>query len=279
MKRKALVIGAGSGMGLATARILAADHDLVVADVSQQGADRAAAETGRKGVVLDIADRAALQSLASDVGRFDALIITAGLSMSMADFERVMAVNLGGTANALDVFLPSLNAGGAAVCMASIAGHLTTGLSPELLAIIDDPLKPDMPALAKAALPAELAVSGMAYGLSKIAVMRLVQGWALRFGQHGARLCSVSPGCIDTPMGLLERDLSPDAQAAVPLGPVPRVGTPEEVAEAICFLASPKASYITGCDLLVDGGWVGAISTGGPDSPFAQALASGRAKE
>jgi NAD(P)-dependent dehydrogenase (short-subunit alcohol dehydrogenase family) len=141
MKRKALVIGAGSGMGLATARILAADHDMVVADVSQQGADRAAAETGGRGTVLDITDRAALEALAAETGPIDALVITAGLSMSMADFDRVMAVNLGGTANALDIFLPSLNAGGAAVCMASIAGHLTTGLVPEVLAVIDDPLR------------------------------------------------------------------------------------------------------------------------------------------
>jgi NAD(P)-dependent dehydrogenase (short-subunit alcohol dehydrogenase family) len=79
-------------------------------------------------------------------------------------------------------------------------------------------------------------------------------------------------------MGNLERKSSPDAEAAVSLAPIPRLGSAEELANVVTFLCSPQASYVTGCDLLVDGGWVAAIQSASGDSPFAQALAAGRQK-
>jgi NAD(P)-dependent dehydrogenase (short-subunit alcohol dehydrogenase family) len=92
------------------------------------------------------------------------------------------------------------------------------------------------------------------------------------------RICSISPGVIDTPMGSIECETSPVANNAVKALPIPRMGKPEEVANVVAFLCSSQASYLTACDILVDGGWVGAIRSAPEDSPFGQAMAAARRK-
>jgi len=278
-QRRALVIGAGSGMGKATAERLRRDgYALMLADLRRDSLDELSRRLEAPAFAVDIADAASLAELVRSCGDgVDALVITAGLSMSMAPFARVLQVNLGGSAQALDAFAPVMRRGGAAVLLASMAGHLTGPLPAPVLAALDEPLAADLADRLAALLPAEHRVSGMAYALSKLGVMRLVQRSATAWGRLGLRVCSVSPGMIDTPMGSLERVASQSADAAVPLGPIPRLGAPEEVGNVIAFLASPAASFVTGCDLLVDGGWIGEIQTS-PASALATALADGRAK-
>lgn len=278
-KPKALVIGAGSGMGRAAAQELATrGYNLVVADIDAGKLGELVDELQAQSGEVDLTDRSALEALASRHGPIDALVITAGLSMAMGSFERIMSVNLVGTATALDVFLPHMREGGAAVCLASIAGHTLPPLGDKIDALLDSPADPGFIRALRSALPEKMAIPGMAYGLSKRGLLMLVRRLAQPFGKAGVRICSISPGCIDTPMGNMEMASSPSAQKAVALGPVPRVGQPSEVAKAIAFLASPDASYITGCDLLVDGGWVGSIVSGGEQSPLARALSDGQAK-
>ncbi|MGE4302648.1 MAG: SDR family NAD(P)-dependent oxidoreductase [Novosphingobium sp.] len=277
--RKALIIGAGSGMGRASAGELSAKgYDLVLADIDPDKLADIAGRLGAQSDKLDLTDRDSLEALAQRHGPFDAVVLTAGLSMAMGSFERIIGVNLVGTAQALDVFLPFMREGGAAVCLASIAGHTLPPLDPAIENLLDDPLRPDFVGALKEVLPPAMAIPGMAYGLSKRGVIKLVQRLAEPFGKQGIRVCSISPGCIDTPMGNLEMQTSPSAQRAVSLGPIPRVGKPEEVAKVVAFLVSSDASYITGCDLLVDGGWVGSIISGGEASPLANALSDGQAK-
>ena len=278
-KPTALIIGAGSGMGAATAARFHADGwQLVLADV---GADRvagAAARFGAQAAAVDVTDAAAIDRLAGVcAGGIDALVITAGLSMSMAGFDRIMDVNLVGSAQVLARFLGLVRPGGAVVCLASIAGHMAGALPAAVEAIIDDPLSPDFRARLHAALGEEACIPGMAYALSKLGVLRLVQRSAMPFGRTGVRVCSVSPGVIETPMGELERKSNAGAEDATALAPIPRLGGADEVAAVIAFLCSPAASYVTGTDLIVDGGWIAEIRSSA-NSPIALAMTNARAK-
>lgn len=278
--RKALVIGAGSGMGAAVAERFHRDgYDLVLADIA---ADRLEAQKQAYGAVtasVDITDGAALAALADLCGEgIDALVLTAGLSMSMAPFDRIMEVNLGGSALVLETLGSRVREGGAAVCLASIAGHMAGPQPAAIEAALDDPLAPELGERVGSLLGEGMRIPGMAYALSKLGVLRLVQRSAAPFGARGVRVNSVSPGLVDTPMGSLERKSNAGAEAAVMLGPIPRLGGPDEIAGVIAFLCSADARYVTGTDIIVDGGWVGAIRSATPDSPIAQAMAAGRAK-
>jgi NAD(P)-dependent dehydrogenase (short-subunit alcohol dehydrogenase family) len=279
-KPTAVVIGAGSGMGAASAvRLHEQGYRLKLADVSIAPLKELATRLGADSFIADVTGDGAVDALVEQCRPgVDALIISAGLSMSMAPFERIMDVNLGGTTRVLKRFAPIMNAGGAAVCFASIAGHLVGQIDARIEALLVDSAAPNLGKRIMDALSPEARLPGMAYGLSKLGILKLVQRTAVEWGKRGARVCSVSPGVIDTPMGNLERKSSPDAEAAVGLAPIPRLGSAEELANVVTFLCSSQASYVTGCDLLVDGGWVAAIQSASGNSPFAQALAAGRQK-
>lgn len=99
----------------------------------------------------------------------------------------------------------------------------------------------------------------MAYSWAKWGVRRLVEREAAAWGARRARICSVSPGIIDTPMGRLELDNQPMTPVMVEHIPLGRQGSPAEVAEVVPFLLSDAAAYVTGTDVLVDGGVVPTI--------------------
>ena len=103
--------------------------------------------------------------------------------------------------------------------------------------------------------------SGAAYGVAKRGVQRLVQRTAIDWGGRGGRINSVSPGMIDTPMGRQEADNQPMMQVMLDMTPLAREGRPEELADAVTYLISDAASFVTGTDLLVDGGIVAALRT------------------
>ena len=99
-----------------------------------------------------------------------------------------------------------------------------------------------------------LGAAGQGYGYAKRGVMRLVAREAVAWGCSGARICSISPGIIDTPQGRQEFDEQPAMAMMIDLTPIKRWGQPEEICNVVAFLLSDEASFMTGYDVVVDGG-------------------------
>jgi NAD(P)-dependent dehydrogenase (short-subunit alcohol dehydrogenase family) len=250
-----VVVGGASGMGEAIAHALAALGPLLVADRDVPGAERVAAATGATAAGCDVTDEEQVRALAARVERVGGVVITAGVSPQIAaSGEEILEINLTGTARVLRAFEEKLETGSVALCIASIAARRVKAAA-EVHAALADPLDGDVVARLRAAgLPVD--DRSAAYGLSKYGVMALVERLAPAWGRRGGRILSLSPGVIDTPMGRRAVAELPQVRDAIPTWPIPRLGQPEEIAAVAAFLLSPAASYMTGSDVLVDGGSV-----------------------
>lgn len=249
-----MVLGAASGMGTAVASLLAPRGPLLLADrdgdrLSAVASDLGAGVTTR---VCDVTVPADVDALRQAVGRVGSLVVTAGLSPSMTGGRRIFEVNLRGLERVVRAFETAIGEGSVAVCFASMAGHMLP-TSGEVDAVLDDPLSETF--------FGDLAEQGfdpenpqLAYALSKRGVIRLVRRHAPAWGAKGARILSLSPGIIDTGMGRLEAENQPVMAHMVESSPLGRMGRAEEVAAVAAFLASDAASFVTGVDVLVDGG-------------------------
>jgi len=268
----AVITGAYGGTGRAVARRLGARYRLVLAgrdEAKVAGLSESLVEEGYDvalAVTADVTSRQNVKHLAAataDAGTLGALVHTAGLSPVQASWETVVAVNLTGTAVLLDEIGSLAGPGCVAVCIGSSAAH-TIPVSAEVDALLDDPcaddLIPKLEALLREPCSSQTRYSFAvrAYGASKRGMLRLVERTAVEWARRGARVVSVSPGPTLTPMGRAELAANPLAVAAASATPLGPVGRPADIAAAVDFLASDSASYITGCDLRVDGGTVAA---------------------
>jgi NAD(P)-dependent dehydrogenase (short-subunit alcohol dehydrogenase family) len=252
----AIVTGGAGGMGLATAKILGRDHRVVIADVDQQRLDAAVAELTGLGIdaeatVCDITDRASVDALiarGNESGELRAVVHTAGVSPLMGSPELIIRINALGTINITEAALAMATEGFALVNVASIAGHMT----PKFLL----PTRTYRLALTDAqrftAKLSKTRKSTTAYSLSKAFVIWYSRQMAARFGANGARILSVSPGSFDTAMGRLEK--TSGSERLIAYAALKRFGTPDEMAELLAFCASGKPGYLTGVDILCDGG-------------------------
>lgn len=271
MKREvAVVVGVG-GMGQAVARRLGPSRHLVLADVAPTLLDTVATTLVGDGhlvtpVVIDVSDGDAVAELAaaaSALGPVAVIVHTAGLSPVQASAEAILKVDLLGVAYTLEEFAPVVAPGGAGVVIASMAGHLGPTIPAE-----EEAQLARTPARELATLPALEASRhpdpGLAYAYAKRANHLRVRAASVEWGRRGARLNSVSPGIISTSMGQAELAGSTGSfmRAMMEGSGTGRIGTPDDIAAAVEFLVGPAASFVTGTDLLVDGGVIGAVTTG-----------------
>ncbi|MCV7253304.1 SDR family oxidoreductase [Mycobacterium hackensackense] len=268
MSGVSVITGGAGGMGRATAKIVGRDHTVVLADNRADRLTAATAELSGLGVTAtavhcDVTDRAAVGALfetAARLGEIASVIHAAGVSPSMGDADYVMRTNALGTVNVNEAFFAIAGEGSVIVNVASMAAYL---MPEELIPAAQFPLAlTDAPAFADAmraayAIAPEEARSGMSYAVSKGFVKWYTSSQAERFNTRGLRIVSVSPGSVDTEMGKLEADAG--AGAMVADFAVPRWGKAEEMAELFAFCASDRAGYLTGTDILNDGGVVASM--------------------
>jgi NAD(P)-dependent dehydrogenase (short-subunit alcohol dehydrogenase family) len=257
----AVITGAAGAMGHAVALRLAAEGwPLLLCDLHAERLETIAGQLRANGPSVetmtgDIGDPSHATRLGVALAErgIGAFIHTAGLSPTMADAERILNVNFDATARLVEVARCKMVAGGCAVLIASSAGHMVK--SEEL----DHALAAAIMARSSEGLRRFAPNSQMAYTTSKRAVIRLVAQEAAAFGQRGARIVSISPGLIDTAMARSEQAASNQMDALLVQTPLGRLGTADEIASVAVFLCSEGASYVTGCDIRVDGGTLAAL--------------------
>jgi len=259
-----VITGAGSGMGLATARIMGADHSLILAGRTLSKLEGAVADLRANGIdaeafTCDVADRDSAFLLAERArlrGRVASVIHAAGLSPHMGDAKTIMEANALGTINVNDAFFGVLKEGASLVDVSSMSAYLIPELIIQkgaygLSRTNRERFMNGM--LARVGLFPKRLRPSVAYGISKNFAVWYAKTDAARFGEKGVRVVSVSPGNFETPMGELERR---EASAYTERCAIKRFGRVEEIANLLAFCASDKAGYLTGTDILCDGGCV-----------------------
>ncbi|MEU4611908.1 SDR family oxidoreductase [Streptomyces umbrinus] len=260
-RRDVVVVTGAGGMGVAVARRLGNGRNVLLADASSQGLDRAVTALtdegyAVRGMVTDVSDRGAVHKLAeasAAEGRVAAIVHTAGVSPATGPAKTIVDVNLLGTAHVIDAFETVATRGTALVVISSMAGHVAS-LSREEEAALATTATEDLLGLDVVTAIGDDAQT--AYIVTKRANHLRVQAAALAWNLRGARINSVSPGVIATAMSRAEAASPSGAHMMQMLDASGsgRVGTPGEIADAVAFLTGPESSYVTGTDLLVDGG-------------------------
>jgi NAD(P)-dependent dehydrogenase (short-subunit alcohol dehydrogenase family) len=265
-----VVIGIG-GIGQAIARRQGSGRSVVLGDVTESNLGIAARSLQELGYdvatrIVDVSSRDSVRALAkaaADLGSVAQVVHTAGLSPNMAPPHKILAVDLLGTALVLEEFGRVIGSGGAGIVISSMAGHMPPPFpreQDEALARTpaDELLK--LPFLQPAVVPD----SGAAYALSKRGNHLRVQAASISWGERGARINSISPGIIATPMAQKEMSspVGPIYRSMIEASVTKRIGTADDVASAAAYLLGPESSFVTGSDLLIDGGVIAAMRAG-----------------
>lgn len=262
MKNVMLLTGAGQ-IGMAIARRVGYGMKIVIGDKRRENAEAIADTMNKAGfttvpVEMDLSSRASILALidtAQQYGEISMLVNAAGVSPSQASIETILKVDLYGTAVLLEEVGKVIGKGGVGVTVSSQSGHRMPALGIEL----DEQLAtvPTEELLALEALqPKNIRDTLHAYQMAKRCNVKRVMAEAVKWGNRGARINSISPGIIVTPLALDEfngprGDFYRNMFAKCPAG---RPGTADEVANVAELLMSDRGAFITGADFLIDGG-------------------------
>lgn len=268
MKKLQVVTGGTSGMGLSTAIALGGFGPVLVGGRNERRLADAVAKLEEHGIetygkTVDIADRASLDEFAvyaASIAPLGNVVNAAGVDAGGGDL--IVKINMVGTVNFVEAFFPYLEEGAALVNYSSITGYFVQP-TPEERTVWDDPNAADFFEKAKAAIDAREVPEAMRamgedyryYPISKTFTQYYTRANTLRFGKKGCRIFSIAPGAFDTPM---LREASDEVVAGIERGTAfGRLGDPDEMAEFIVRLLEPGLGYLTGVDLILDGGKFG----------------------
>jgi NAD(P)-dependent dehydrogenase (short-subunit alcohol dehydrogenase family) len=257
-----VVIGAGS-IGQAIARRVGAGRHILLADLRKENSEAAAKVLSEAGfevstAVVDVSSRKSVHDLvekATAIGSITGLIHAAGVSPTQATPSVILKVDLYGTALVLEEFGDVMESGGSGVVIASQSGHRLPSLTPEQ----DKELAttPVEQLLSLSMLqPDQVKDSLHAYQLAKRGNSLRVMGEAVRWGKRGARINTISPGIIMTPLAKdeLSGPRGNGYRRMLEISAAGRAGTPDEVGVVGALLMGQDGAFITGSDFLMDGG-------------------------
>lgn len=250
-----IITGATGGMGLHATRHFENKGKLLLLDVSLDRLKDVRKEL--KGHVdilkFDITNDDDIKNLVSYVskeGGFKYLLHFAGVSESMGDSKLIYKINLLGTINLLDNLYEYVKPGGVIINTSSITAHLTP-TTKKALELLNDPRKENF----LEEILKHTDNENIAYGWSKKGVLELTKKEGSKWGMKQARILSISPGAILTPMVEKEMEKNKaEIEQVVNATPMKRIGKPDDITNLVEFLISDKASFITGEDILIDGG-------------------------
>ncbi len=268
-----VVIGAGA-IGQAIARRVSAGKHVVLADLRLENADNAAKILSDVGfsvstTIVDVSSRESVHALvetAVSFGEISGVIHAAGVSPSQASPETILRVDLYGTALVLEEFGHVIAPGGAGVVIASQSGHRLAALSAEQNRLLATTPVEELLALPMLQ-PDQVTDPLNAYQISKRANSLRVMAEAVRWGKRGARVNTISPGIIITPLANdeLKGPRGAGYRRMIEVSPAGRAGTPDEVGTVGALLMGSDGGFITGSDFLMDGGvtaayWFGELA-------------------
>src|SRR5271166_4516841 len=273
MSNVIVVIGAGS-IGQAIARRVSAGKHVLLADLRQEAADAAAKVLKDAGfsvstAAVDVSKRASVHALvqkAVALGEVTGVIHAAGVSPTQASPATILSVDLYGTALVLEAFGNVIAQGGSGVVIASMSGHRLPALTAEQNAALATTPTEELLALPMLQ-PDQITDSLRAYQVSKRGNALRVMAEAVRWGKRGARVNTISPGIICTPLAKdeLNGPRGPGYRRMIDLSAAGRMGNPDEVANVAALLMGADGAFITGSDFLMDGGvtasyWYGELA-------------------
>ncbi|MDR0790464.1 MAG: SDR family oxidoreductase [Bacteroidales bacterium] len=265
MKPISIITGGGSGMGLATAKVLGMSDYIIIVGRTQKKLTNALQELQQMGIeaetfACDISDRNSVNKLfahAKRIGKIRSVIHAAGMSPNMGDAKTIMEVNALGTININNACFEALENGACIVDVSSMAGNIAPQIIlPRLSYKYShiDTKKFMRKMMRRVNLFPKKLKSEVAYAISKNFVTWFALSDAARFGAKGIRVVCVSPGMFDTPMGALEQE---EAEKYIrKYAAVKRMGDVDEIANLLAFCVSDKTPYLTGVDIICDGGCI-----------------------